>query len=58
MNAQDSCLAFEAIRAEAGATENDKPRLIVNPDFVENIDDSDGKTQFNEEDQAKFDNEI
>lgn len=33
-------------------------RLIVNPDFVENQDESDGRTQFNPEDQEKFDNEI
>jgi hypothetical protein len=59
MNAQDSCLAYEAIRAEANSSgENEKPRLIVNPDFVENQDDSDGAIQFSPEVQAQFDNEI
>ena len=39
MNSQDECLAFEAIRKEANgeaANAEDKPRIIVNPDFVEN----------------------
>ena len=39
MAKQDDCLAFEAIRKEAGgeaAVAGDKPRIIVNPDFVEN----------------------
>lgn len=59
MNAQDTCLAYEAIRAEAdNSGENEKPRLIVNPDFVENLDESDGATQFSPEVQAQFDNEI
>ncbi len=38
MNKQEACLAYEAIRKEAGGDgENDKPRLIVNPDFVEQM---------------------
>ncbi len=38
MNKQEACLSYEAIRKEAGGDgENDKPRLIVNPDFVEQM---------------------
>ena len=38
MNKQESCLTYEVIRKEAGGTgENEKPRIIVNPDFVEQM---------------------
>ena len=57
MNRQDECLSFETIRKEAGA-EADSPRLIVNPDFVENQDTSDGATQFDPDVQKKFEEEL
>ena len=62
MNAQDSCLSYEALRKEANnggiGSENDSPRLIVNPDFVEQLDESDGSTQWNKEDEERIMNEI
>lgn len=58
MNAQEECLNFEIIRAEAGNTDNANPRLLVNPDFVEGQDTSDGKTQWNKEDEERIWNEI
>ena len=63
MNAQDTCLTYETLRAEADAGsefagENDSPRLIVNPEFVENIDTSDGRTQFDPDVQEIFENEV
>jgi len=61
MNAQDSCMSFEAIRKEASgdaAAGEEKPRLIVNPDFVENKDQSDGSTQWDPEVEEKVWNSL
>lgn len=63
MNAQDACISYETLRAEADsesafAGENANPRLIVNPEFVENVDTSDGRTQFDPDVQEAFENEI
>lgn len=55
MNQRDDCLSYEILKQEANATLDDSPRIIVNPDFVERIDQSDGAFQFDPEDQKKFD---
>ena len=59
MNKQNSCLAFEILRKEVetldGNRENfisEKQRLLINPEFVESMDNSDGSEQFSPEDQA------
>ncbi len=55
MNAQEKCIGYEAIRKEADDSgENVNPRLIVNPEFVEDLDKSDGANQFDPEDEKKF----
>ena len=46
------------MKREADATLDDSPRMIINPDFVEGLDDSDGVNQFSAEDQKKFDEEM
>ncbi len=56
MNLQDECLGYEAIRAEAETEDKNRPRLIVNPDFVEGLDKSDGSTQFDPDVQEDFEN--
>lgn len=59
MHRRDKCLSFEAIRKESSAGDDqERPRFIVNPDFVENLDTSDGATQFDPEEQEKFDNQV
>ena len=59
MNAQDMCLSYEAIRKEAGGNgENENPRLIVNPEYVESMDKSDGATQWDPETEQRILNEI
>ena len=55
MNEKDECLSYEIIRREAAATLDDSPRMIVNPEFVEGLDETDGAEQFTPEDQKKFD---
>jgi len=72
MNKQDDCMSFEVLRKEvqtlgpdgkefiSGA---DEKRLLINPEFVESMDTSDGSEQFSPEDQliedefAKSDNQ-
>ena len=62
MNAQDDCLSYEALRKEVtsvdGAETKDKPRLIVNPEFVQTMDESDGATQWDKDVEEKVWNEI
>lgn len=59
MNAQEQCLNYEIIRAEVGNTStNEKPRLIVNPDFVEGKDTSDGKKQWSNGEEEEFFNNV
>jgi hypothetical protein len=55
LNARTSCSEYEAIKKEAADTLDDSPRLLVNPDFVEGLDESDGKEEFMPEDQMKVD---
>ena len=64
MNKQDDCMSFEVLRKEVqtldGETfvsDNDK-RLLINPEFVESMDNSDGSEQFSPEDQAIEDREM
>jgi len=58
MNEKEECLSYEILKREADATLDDSPRIIVNPDFVEGLDESDGADQFSPEDQKKFDYEM
>ena len=55
MNEKDDCLSYEILKREAAATLDDSPRMIVNPEFVEGLDETDGAEQFTPEDQKKFD---
>ena len=55
MNKQDDCMSFEVLRKEVqtldGETfvsDNDK-RLLINPECVESMDNSDGSEQFSPE---------
>ena len=60
MNKQDDCMSFEVLRKEvqtlgpdgkefiSGA---DEKRLLINPEFVESMDTSDGSEQFSPKDQ-------
>ena len=64
MNKQDDCMSFEVLRKEVqtldGETfvsDNDK-RLLINPEFVESMDNSDGSEQFSPEDQEIEDREL
>merc|ERR1712045_882141 len=64
MNKQDDCMSFEVLRKEVqtldGETfvsQNDQ-RLLINPEFVESMDNSDGSEQFSPEDQAIEDREM
>ena len=55
MNQKDECLSFEILRKEANATSVENARIIVNPEFVESLDNSDGANQFDPEDQKRYD---
>lgn len=61
MNKQDECMAFEVLRKEVQTLGSDgkefvsnaeHDRLLINPEFVESMDTSDGSQQFSPEDQA------
>lgn len=54
LNIQEECLGYEAIRAEAESEDKDRPRILVNPDFVENQDKSDGAEQYDPEEMKAF----
>ena len=54
LNIQEECLGYEAVRAEAESEDKDRPRIIVNPDFVENQDRSDGAEQYDPEEMKAF----
>ena len=70
MNKQDDCMSFEVLRKEVQTFDGkdfvsgaDEKRLLINPEFVESMDTSDGSEQFTPEDQkiedefAKSDNQ-
>jgi len=70
MNKQDDCMSFEVLRKEVQTFDGkdfvsgaDEKRLLINPEFVESMDTSDGSEQFSPEDQkiedefAKSDNQ-
>lgn len=58
MNKQDDCMAFEVLRKEVQTLGEDgkefvnDQRLLINPEFVASMDESDGSQQFSPEDQA------
>ena len=59
MNKQDECMAFEVLRKEVETLGEDgkefvseNQRLLINPEFVESMDSSDGSEKFSPEDQA------
>jgi hypothetical protein len=58
MNLQDECNGYEAIRKEAETEDQNRPRLLVNPDFVENLDTSDGSIQFDPDVQEAYENAL
>merc|ERR1712241_1451329 len=60
MNKQDDCMSFEVLRKEVQTLGPDgkefvsggeEHRLLINPEFVESMDTSDGSQQFSPEDQ-------
>jgi len=60
MNKQDDCMSFEVLRKEVQTlgpdgkefiSGMDEKRLLINPEFVESMDTSDGSQQFSPEDQ-------
>ena len=58
MNKQDKCMSFEVLRKEVQTLGSDgkefiseEKRLLINPEFVESMDSSDGSEQFSPEDQ-------
>ena len=64
MNKQDDCMSFEVLRKEVQTLDgetfvspNDQ-RLLINPEFVESMDNSDGSEQISPEDQAIEDREM
>ena len=61
MAANDKCKALEIlqneVQSEDGATGGDSSiinRLFVNPDFVQDLDQSDGSKQFDNENEEEF----
>ena len=59
MNKQDNCMAFEVLRKEVETLDenrekfiSEEQRLLINPEFVESMDNSDGSEKFSPEDQA------
>ena len=59
MNKQDNCMAFEVLRKEVETLDgnrekfiSEEQRLLINPEFVESMDNSDGSEQFSPEDQT------
>jgi len=59
MNKQDDCMAFEVLRKEVETLDgngerfiSEEQRLLINPEFVESMDNSDGSEKFSPEDQA------
>ena len=53
VNAQDKCLSYEVIRKEVNPIfqdqdTNDKPRIIINPEYVQQMDQSDGANQWSD----------
>ena len=59
MNKQDNCMAFEVLRKEVETLDekgekfvSENQRLLINPEFVESMDTSDGSEKFTPEDQA------
>ncbi len=71
MNKQDECIAFEVLAKEVETFGGDqdiqdadnssktstKDRLLINPEFVESMDKSDGSEKFSPEDQ-KLEDEL
>ena len=64
MNKQDDCMSFEVLRKEVQTLDGEtfvspnEKRLLINPEFVESMDNSDGSEQFSPEDQAIEDREM
>lgn len=59
MNKQDDCMAFEVLRKGVETLDgngekfiSEEQRLLINPEFVESMDNSDGSEKFSPEDQA------
>lgn len=62
MNKQDQCLSYEVLRQEVQqpfkegqkkkGDDGGQERLLINPEFVESMDNSDGSDMFSPEDQA------
>ena len=53
LNIQEECLGYEAVRAEAETEDKDRPRIMINPDFVESQDRSDGAEQYDPEEASR-----
>ena len=56
-------MSFEVLRKEVQTLDGEefvsqKERLLINPEFVESMDTSDGSEQFSPEDQAIEDKEL
>merc|ERR1712045_615012 len=59
INKQDNCMIYEVLRKEVETLDEDgekfvseEQRLLINPEFVESMDNSDGSEKFSPEDQA------
>ena len=49
MNAHDKCSSKEVLKNELGDENSNDNRFLINPEFVESLDDSDGSKAFNVE---------
>lgn len=60
LNAKDSCLSHEALRKELNSVDpqSESQRLIVNPEFVQQLDQSDGANQWSPEDEQRINESI
>ena len=49
MNAHDKCSSKEVLKSELADESSNDNRFLINPEFVESLDDSDGSKAFNVE---------
>ena len=49
MNAHDKCSSIEVLKSELVDENSNDNRFLINPEFVQSLDDSDGSKAFNVE---------